>query len=262
MEQGEAAVWVAFRLMDAPDDTAVNLQLHLWINHRDHHTQISSGGITPKTRLLDKRSLQVNYADSSRLHIQLSSGELEVEHSWINDFLLPHERDRGLPDRDNHLAIARASMTLNDSHWHGVRTGLRASVSPDPAAALQREQRLQRDYLVRAHAAFKPVTPGWIEQLLASSERFLFRRPLKDGGSGESVIAGYPWFADWGRDTMIALPGRRVACMMYSTHRRAMMTVSARIRFLHSVCPGRCSTMQQQRVCWTRCSAIYIPPMD
>lgn len=224
MEQGEAAVWVAFRLMDAPHDTAVNLQLQLWINQRDHHSQISSGDITPETRLLDKRTLQVNYADTSRLHIQLSSGELEVEHSWINDLLLPHERDRGLPDRDNHLAIAQASMTLNDSHWHGVRAGLRASVSPDPAAALQREQQLQCDFPARAHAAFKPATPGWIEQLMAGSERFLFRRPLKGGGSGESIIAGYPWFADWGRDTMIALPGLTLTTGQLPLARRILET--------------------------------------
>ena len=30
-------------------------------------------------------------------------------------------------------------------------------------------------------------------------------------GQGKTVIAGYPWFADWGRDTMIALPGLTLA---------------------------------------------------
>ncbi|GMQ87515.1 MAG: amylo-alpha-1,6-glucosidase [Gammaproteobacteria bacterium] len=224
MEQGEAAVWVAFRLMDPPGDTPVNLQLHLWINQRDHHSQMSSGGITPETRLLDKHSLQVSYADTSRLHIQLSSGELQVEHSWINDLLLPHEHDRGLPDQDNHLAVARASLTLNDDHWHGLRAGLRPGVSPDPVTALQHEQRLQSDYLTKAHAAIKPATQGWIEQLIATSERFLFRRPLKEGGLGESVIAGYPWFADWGRDTMIALPGLTLSTGQLPLARRILET--------------------------------------
>jgi predicted glycogen debranching enzyme len=36
-------------------------------------------------------------------------------------------------------------------------------------------------------------------------------RPLRDEPDGLSVIAGYPWFADWGRDTAIALPGLALA---------------------------------------------------
>jgi glycogen debranching enzyme len=224
MEQGEATVWVAFRLIDAPVDTPINLQLRLWVNQRNHHSQMSSGGITPDTRLLDKRSLQVSYADTSRLHIQLDSGGLEVEHSLINDLLLPRERERGLPDRDNHLAIAEASLTLDDDLWHGLRAGLRPCLSPDPSAALQHEQRLLSGFLTRAHTTINTATPGWLDQLIATTERFLFRRPLMDGGLGESVIAGYPWFGDWGRDTMIALPGLTLSTGQLPLARRILET--------------------------------------
>ncbi|MCJ7571646.1 MAG: amylo-alpha-1,6-glucosidase [Candidatus Thermoplasmatota archaeon] len=40
------------------------------------------------------------------------------------------------------------------------------------------------------------------EKLVLSSDNFIVKK-----GNGKSVIAGYPWFADWGRDTLIALPG-------------------------------------------------------
>src|SRR5205085_91951 len=39
-------------------------------------------------------------------------------------------------------------------------------------------------------------------QLVLASDAFIVKR-----GEGRTVIAGYPWFSDWGRDTMIALPG-------------------------------------------------------
>ena len=223
MEQGEATVWIAFRRIDAPDDTPVNLQLRLWVNQRDHHGQMSSGGITPETRILDERSLQVSYADTSRLHIQLDSGELQVEHSWINDLLLPIERERGLPDRDNHLAIAEARLALNDD-WHGLRAGLRPSFSPDSSAALQHEQQRLSAFLTRARTAINTPAPGWIEQLMATTEGFLFHRPLGDGVLGESIIAGYPWFADWGRDTMIALPGLTLSTGQLPLARRILET--------------------------------------
>jgi predicted glycogen debranching enzyme len=53
--------------------------------------------------------------------------------------------------------------------------------------------------------------PDWIAQLLLAADSFIFARPLPGQPDGKSVIAGYPWFGDWGRDTMIALPGLTLA---------------------------------------------------
>ncbi|MGC1216425.1 MAG: amylo-alpha-1,6-glucosidase [Phormidesmis sp.] len=39
-------------------------------------------------------------------------------------------------------------------------------------------------------------------------DQFVVERTVADK-PGKAVIAGYPWFGDWGRDTMIALPGRK-----------------------------------------------------
>ena len=47
---------------------------------------------------------------------------------------------------------------------------------------------------------------GWtnrvVQQLVLAADQLLVKR-----GAGQTVIAGYHWFGDWGRDTMIALPG-------------------------------------------------------
>jgi predicted glycogen debranching enzyme len=46
-----------------------------------------------------------------------------------------------------------------------------------------------------------------ITRLLRAANDFVVERKCPDGSPGVTVIAGYPWFADWGRDTMISLPG-------------------------------------------------------
>lgn len=213
MEQGEAATWVLFRLLDPlpewsnPESSIIKLHLHLLVNRRDHHGQMASDGIAPDVKALSDGSLQVGYADDTRLYIQLSDGALRPEYHWIDDLLLPLERERGLPDRDNHLAVARASITLRHGGWHGLRAGLRALETIDPAEALGCERRRQADFSTGMGA----TTPGWIDTLATRAGSFVFRRPLAQGGEGESVIAGYPWFGDWGRDTMIALPGLTLA---------------------------------------------------
>ncbi|MGB0561456.1 MAG: amylo-alpha-1,6-glucosidase [Spirulinaceae cyanobacterium] len=53
--------------------------------------------------------------------------------------------------------------------------------------------------------------PDWVAQLILAADQFVVDRPIPGPASeaqpGKTVIAGYPWFGDWGRDTMIALPG-------------------------------------------------------
>ena len=73
-----------------------------------------------------------------------------------------------------------------------------------PATVALHNERNRQSALV---AALSPATPTWIRQLTWAADQFLVRRA--DGGA--SVIAGYPWFTDWGRDTMIALPGLTLA---------------------------------------------------
>jgi len=46
-----------------------------------------------------------------------------------------------------------------------------------------------------------------VARLVRAAGDFIVSRKMPTGGEGSTVIAGYPWFADWGRDTMISLPG-------------------------------------------------------
>jgi len=49
--------------------------------------------------------------------------------------------------------------------------------------------------------------PEWAEDLVRAADQFIVSRWDAQGREGRSVIAGYHWFEDWGRDTMIGLPG-------------------------------------------------------
>jgi predicted glycogen debranching enzyme len=54
--------------------------------------------------------------------------------------------------------------------------------------------------------------------LTLAADQFIVRR----GAEGRTVIAGYPWFTDWGRDTMIALPGLCLATGRFDDARRIL----------------------------------------
>ncbi|MFP4270890.1 MAG: amylo-alpha-1,6-glucosidase, partial [Alphaproteobacteria bacterium] len=58
-----------------------------------------------------------------------------------------------------------------------------------------------------ARGASAPPAPDWVARLVLAADQFVVARTRPDGTAGHSVIAGYHWFSDWGRDTMISLPG-------------------------------------------------------
>jgi hypothetical protein len=66
--------------------------------------------------------------------------------------------------------------------------------------------------------------PAWVRQLVLAADQFIVRRPLAGDPEALTVIAGYHWFGDWGRDTMIALPGLTLATGRPEVARRVLST--------------------------------------
>jgi predicted glycogen debranching enzyme len=53
--------------------------------------------------------------------------------------------------------------------------------------------------------------PAWVNHLVLAADQFIVDRSVPEDPQGKTIIAGYPWFSDWGRDTMISLPGLTLA---------------------------------------------------
>ncbi|TAJ11135.1 MAG: glycogen debranching protein [Planctomycetota bacterium] len=63
----------------------------------------------------------------------------------------------------------------------------------------------------RRRARARAVAPGAFGTLELAADAFLYEAPALGGGTRTGVMAGYPWFGEWGRDTCIALPGLLLA---------------------------------------------------
>src|SRR5690606_2336269 len=97
--------------------------------------------------------------------------------------------------------------------------GTEAFPNMDSAAAYRERQAHEQNLLDRSgalHGASRngrsgSELPQPLRQLVLAADQFIVSRPTTAEPEGKSVIAGYPWFGDWGRDTMIALPGLTLA---------------------------------------------------
>ena len=116
--------------------------------------------------------------------------------------------------------VFRAEIAARHAaHVHGERGASRRPPEPVRVArALLERSRASR-------AALPAGAPAWIETLATASDQFLVRRGDAAAGS-YSIIAGFPWFADWGRDTMIALPGLATVLGTLRHRRRAFCAPS------------------------------------
>ncbi|MDQ6694790.1 MAG: amylo-alpha-1,6-glucosidase, partial [Chloroflexota bacterium] len=151
-----------------------------------------------------------------------TSHAAELTHTgvWYWNFVYRREVERGFPEREDLYlpGVFRAVLQPGESV-----TLIAATEPPEATAALiegalERENTRQQGLLKQAgfkNSGAEPADPtGSIEafaaQLVTSADQFMVKRELKRQGEHEevpTVLAGYHWFTDWGRDTMIALPG-------------------------------------------------------
>ena len=213
MRHGENTTYVQYKLLRGSQ--SMELELRTLINYRDFHSNTHAGDWHMKIDTV-KNGLQVTAFDGA-IPFYLFSADAKVEprHDWIRDYFLPIEKYRGLDDREDNLlgAVFRATLQTNQSVSIVLSTN--ASAALDGIAARAENAKREADLLAQWSSTDGPAAtaaPGWIRQLILAADQFVVRRDLADTTTdGKTIIAGYHWFGDWGRDTMIALPGLTLA---------------------------------------------------
>ncbi|MBX7233173.1 MAG: amylo-alpha-1,6-glucosidase [Caldilineales bacterium] len=186
----------------------LTLSIKALVNYRDHHALTRAGDWQMDIQPAPHGLRVTAFPGATPLYLLSAGAAARAEHQWYRDYFLAQEASRGQDTLDDALYAGAFTAQLEP----GASLTLVASVEPDPNLDGQKAYQVRRDHeqglLQRAEL---PAPPPWIEQLVLAADQFIVRRPAADGGPGHSVIAGYHWFGDWGRDTMISLPGLTLA---------------------------------------------------
>ena len=243
MEPGTHTTYAAWRLQPQPElpEDELSLRVTLLANNRDHHGTTAVGRFAPEIAVEGERLLLTD-AGLFSLTIRAPGGTIEPRHDWYRDFALPIEAERGLDSTDNHLCVGEVALPLPPGQWRGIVASLNAEPPGDLEAALTRRLDHDRSAVSTAMASSVAMrdAPPWIARLALAADAFIFARPLASVPDGQSVIAGYPWFGDWGRDTMISLPGLTLATGRQQIARRILATFASFVSqgMLPNVFPG------------------------
>ena len=211
MEPGANTTYVRWRLLRG--SSPAGFTVRLLVNYRDYHATTRAGAWRMDATRVDS-GLRVTAFEGARPLLLLAPGaDVEPAHDWYRDFELSREAERGLDHIDDHLHAGTVRAQLHPGAELTIVVSAEAEPLLDAEAAWRRRLDHEAGILAKwgeAQAA-APHAPAWIRQLVLAADQFVVRRASADDADGATVIAGYPWFGDWGRDTMIALPGLTVA---------------------------------------------------
>ena len=207
MAHGANTTYLSYAAIRAT--SPIDLALTPLVTDRTFHALSSGHGWTPA---MEERPSGVTiraFASATPFSLLADNGRFVPGGDWWWDFWYRDETARGLNDRGDLYAPGAFGTSLDP----GATLTLAFTTEPDPdldgARALAAERTRQRDLLRRAGA--EKATPA-VQQLTLAADQFIVaRHDGRTGQTGKTVIAGYHWFNDWGRDTMIALPGLTLA---------------------------------------------------
>lgn len=219
MQRGENTTYAQYRLVRGL--RPVQVKVRALVNYRDHHAITFSGDWRMDIRNIEN-GVRVHAHFGAVPFVLLSKdAKAKPRHVWYKDFYLVQEAYRGLEAHDDHLMAVEfvATIDLNESFTIVASTEADPNLDGDEAL-IQRKQHEQK--LIEA-CPHKEAGPE-IEQLVLAANQFIVRRPTPEDPDGRTIIAGYHWFGDWGRDTMISLPGLTLTTGRYSYAKQILRT--------------------------------------
>lgn len=213
MRYGENTTYVEFRRSGG--DQPLHLSIDPLCTSRDYHAH--SRGERPFSIEPMQHGVRFRAPEQDTSYRILGAGaNVVVEPQWLWHFKHRHESARGLDDLEDLLRPANFGFTLEA----GNTVSLILTAEPHPPMATSdariaeemRQQSLRAQSKTLSNVQVSVETAALVDRLVLAADQFLVERRDTSGKSlGMSVIAGYPWFTDWGRDTMIALPGLTMA---------------------------------------------------
>jgi len=227
MQDGANTTYVRYDLVRSSAGAA-ELEVKAMVNYRNFHSITRAGDWRMNIAPVEHGLRILAREDAVPFYLLSDRAASQSLHEWYRNYDLAAERERGLEDCEDHLCagIFRARLSMGES--------LTLVLSTDPAPPLdgrraQAEREEIDESLLRSWAAAHPgaarEAPPWIRQLVLSAAQFPVRRSLPGAAHRWSIIAGYPWFGEWGRDTMIALPGLAVETGRIESARSILRTV-------------------------------------
>ena len=223
MVHGEHTTVMEWSVREASNP--IDIAMDVLVDRRPHHA-LAAADIAVPTCELAPRGVRIRWpgpeTPTSSVWVQGEALVPTPDGSVWRNFMLAEEKARGYDFCDSLVRAAEVRIVLEP----GATSNVTLSTAPLDAKAghADRHAHLRRESELLAQCRL-PDAGRPVGQLCLAADQFLVRRRAGDL-DGLSIIAGYPWFGDWGRDTMLSLPGLLLATGRVDDAQRTIRTWS------------------------------------
>ncbi len=212
---------IRYTIEPPPGAKSVQLRLQPFVSLRDFHSLLHDQpafDVRPGDKQVDVSR------DGKTLQLCTDAGTFEHKEEWWFNHTYAIETDRGQDDTEHLFAPGQFVLDVSKKTVLTLWAGMEAvggdvtwdamlKLRPDPAGPAR-----------QAKLITTPTRP--VDKLLRAAADFIVARTSPDGTPGTTILAGYPWFADWGRDTMISLPGLLLATGRFAAAKQVLSLFS------------------------------------
>jgi predicted glycogen debranching enzyme len=198
----------------------LRLEIRPLIAFRDYHgTTHETDAINSAVQERSGLATVTPYQRLPSLHLAHNAIELRKTGDWYRNFEYDAERERGLDFSEDLFNPFVLSFDLRLRRQASI---IASTEQRDVTHAVE----YRRAEITRRRKALvaSPIEDSFAHSLAAASDQYLVSR-----GDEKTVIAGYHWFGDWGRDTMIALPGLTLPTGRYDVARSILRTFAKHV---------------------------------
>jgi predicted glycogen debranching enzyme len=195
------------------------LELRPLIAFRDYHQTTHENGVLDRTLGIEPGQVRCSpYPGCPDLYFLHTAGKVRSEGYWYRNVEYEIEQERGLDFREDLFNPLLLTIDLTETPDVAVIASTAPGMAPPalPTIVKFRATEVQRRQALEDSV---PVKDPLVQSLVQAADQFLVRR-----GNETTVIAGYHWFSDWGRDTMISLPGLTLVTRRFDAARSILRT--------------------------------------
>lgn len=195
---------VIYEILDAND--VFTLHLSPFIAMRDFHSLRKANDSIRSEYSFQNGMFELRFnSHQNSLYANISKGDFVSQQDWHYNFEYLEELDRGLDFREDLFKPGYFKVNLNK----GDKVVITFSTNPITRDCLSvfNQEKLRREKIIE-----KFEVDEILKSLTLTADQFIVNRKAM----GKTIIAGYHWFSDWGRDTMIALPGLTLSTNHYN----------------------------------------------
>ena len=227
MEHGKEVVGICYKIKNI--DKHSLLTLAPIVNFRDFHSMSTNHDFNIKQQINNtKVKIIVDENQENPIYMYVSDGKyIEHKNNIFKDMFYIEEQKRGFYPKENHSVVGVYEINLqpNEEKTIFFTCGLESNIENANVENMLKNEKIRIQKIIQ-NAEVSTKTEFETE-LIKATDQFVVYRPAFEL---HTLIAGYPWFLDWGRDSLLSLEGLLLKTKRYDIAKEVLLTMAKNIK--------------------------------